>query len=316
MENEADTIKTTAAEEVTEVQPAQAAEPQKPKKLKRHFWLWPLLIGLALTYAGQIIGYYRVLTFMTSPVLSASWKFTAQYALFMGIVVLTLTYCYFFDKSLFHAFMPAKKGGLKGNTFKEFALGIGIGFLMNGGCIFLAWLHGDLHFAMNAFDPIYLIVTFLCVCIQSSAEEMVTRGYIYHAHADRYPIWFAIAANSILFGCLHLGNSGITVMSFLQIVFCGVAFSLLVYARKSLWMAYAVHTMWNFTQSILFGLPNSGIVSEGSLLKLEAASGSAMFYDTAFGIEGSIMSVIAELLLCAWAIWIVIRDKKRAAAQA
>ncbi|MBP5262276.1 MAG: CPBP family intramembrane metalloprotease [Clostridiales bacterium] len=279
------------------------------KKLKRHFWLWPLLIGLGLTVAGQIAGLIMAIP-LNLLVKDPMWQFSIQYAEFIGIVIVVLVFCVLFEKPVFRLFFPAGKGGLKGNTLKELLLGIGIGFLMNGGCIFLAWLHGDLHFSVGRFLPVYLIVTFFCVMIQSSAEEMVTRGYIYHAHAERYPAWVAIFGNSLLFGILHLGNEGITVLSFLQIFFCGVAFSLVIYSRQSLWMAYGIHTMWNFTQSILFGLANSGIVSEGSFLHLEAASGS-FFYDTGFGIEGGAMSVIAELLLCGWCIYLIFRNKKK-----
>jgi hypothetical protein len=56
-------------------------------------------------------------------------------------------------------------------------------------------------------------------------------------------------------------------------------------------MCIAVHTAWNFTQNFLFGLPNSGIVSESSFLHLEAAKDS-LFYDVVFGIEGTLSSVI------------------------
>lgn len=283
---------------------------QKPRKLARHFWPWPLLIGIGIVLAGQMLGLFITAPFRVMMELPPMWMFTVQYFSTIGTVIVVWAYCVFFDRSILKSFKPASKDGLKGNKISEFLIGLVIGFVMNGGCILAAWLHGDLHFSVGKFLPIYLIVTFVCVCIQSSSEEMVCRGYIYHAHIDRYPAWVAIISNSLLFGALHLLNPGITVISFLQIAICGLAFSLIVYARKSLWMAYAIHTAWNFTQSILFGLPNSGIVSEGSFLHLEAASGS-FWYDPAFGIEGTIPSVIMELLLCAWAIWCIKRNKDK-----
>ena len=51
----------------------------------------------------------------------------------------------------------------------------------------------------------------------------------------------------------------------------------------------AAHTAWNYTQNIIFGLPNSGIVSSYSVFKLDAASArDGLFYSTSFGVEGSI----------------------------
>ena len=54
-----------------------------------------------------------------------------------------------------------------------------------------------------------------------------------------------------------------------------------------------MHTGWNFTQSILFGLPNSGVVSAYSVFRLDAASArDGFFYTVNFGVEGSLGSVI------------------------
>ena len=53
--------------------------------------------------------------------------------------------------------------------------------------------------------------------------------------------------------------------------------SLMVYYMDSLWCAFAVHTAWNFTQNILFGLPNSGINVPYSVFKLNAATARDSF---------------------------------------
>ena len=286
----------------------------KPKKLKRHFWLWPLLIGFALTILGQIIGDVTIIPFEYIFDIPDMWQFSLMYLSFYGIILVVLGFCALCERPIFKTFLPAGKGGLKNNTVKDFFIGVLFGFIMNGGCIFIAWLHGDLHFSIGEFLPVYFIVTFICVTIQSSAEEMITRGYIYQAHAERYPVWFALIGNSLLFGALHLGNEGITVISFVELFASGFALSLAVYARKSIWFAYGCHAMWNFTQSIIFGLPNSGIVSRGSFLHLEAASGS-FCYDPVFGVEGTIFSVLSEFLVIGWCIWLIMKDKKKKSAE-
>ena len=284
---------------------------EKPgkKKKKRHFIVWVLLIAFALMLLGQLLGgllcapLYRLF-----PNMPGMWAFSLMYFSVVGIVLLVLIYVALADKELKPIFRSARRGGIRGNTLRNFGMGVLIGFLMNGACILVAWLHGDLHFSVGRFYPVYLIVTFLCVTIQSGAEEMITRGYIYGALRERYPVWVAVAANALLFGVLHLANPGVTVISILSIVLIGVGLSLVMLWRESLWMAIAIHTMWNYTQSILFGLPNSGIVSEGSFLHLEAARGS-LLYDAAFGVEGALPAIIVELVLCL-GLWIY--AKKRA----
>ena len=95
--------------------------------------------------------------------------------------------------------------------------------------------------------------------------------------------------NALVFSALHALNPGVTMMGLLQVFEIGLLFSLIVYFYDSLWTVIWAHTAWNFSQSIVFGLPNSGIVSKYSVFKLDAASArDGLFYSTSFGVEGSI----------------------------
>ena len=273
-----------------------------PGRKKRHFIVWVLLIAFAIFALGSILG--TVFVAPVSMLLSdagPSVLFLLQYLVFIGIDILIVVYCALFDKEIFRSFLSARRGGMRGNTGRHFALGLLIGFVMNGACILAAWLHGDLDFSVGAFQLVYLFAALVFVCVQSGAEELICRGYILGALRERYPLWVAIAANALGFAAAHLTNPGITVLAFLEIVLIGAAFSLLVCCLDSLWMAIAVHTAWNFTQNFLFGLPNSGIVSQGSFLHLEAAKGS-IFYDPVFGVEGAVTALIVSAALGVWAV--------------
>ena len=109
----------------------------------------------------------------------------------------------------------------------------------------------------------------------------------------------AIVGNSLLFALLHLANHGVTILSVLNIFLVGILFSLMVYYMDSLWCAFAVHTAWNFTQNILFGLPNSGINVPYSVFKLNAGTARDSFaYNVGFGIEGTVFADIVLLAAC------------------
>ena len=98
---------------------------------------------------------------------------------------------------------------------------------------------------------------------------------------------------------LHLANYGVTVLSVLNIFLVGILFSLMVYYMDSLWCAFAVHTAWNFTQNIHFGLPNSGINVPYSVFKLDAATARDSFaYNVGFGIEGTFFADLVLLADC------------------
>ena len=63
-------------------------------------------------------------------------------------------------------------------------------------------------------------------------------------------------------------------------------------------MVMGLHTMWNFTQNFVFGLPNSGLVSQVSIFRLDVANGiSNHMYNYEFGIEGAIPALVLDCLL-------------------
>lgn len=63
-----------------------------------------------------------------------------------------------------------------------------------------------------------------------------------------------------------------------------------------------MHTAWNFTQNLLFGLPNSGLVSESSFLYL-TESNNSLIYAATFGVEGGIVVLVIEVIWIAAMIW-------------
>jgi hypothetical protein len=64
-------------------------------------------------------------------------------------------------------------------------------------------------------------------------------------------------------------------------------------ATRKLWLPIGLHIAWNFTQGGLFGLPVSGISTPGLLGS--HLSGPAVFSGGAFGVEGSLITVLASL---------------------
>ena len=137
------------------------------------------------------------------------------------------------------------------------------------------------------------------------------RVYAYQKLRRRYrhPL-VAVIGNGVVFALMHAFNPGFTLIAASQIFLIAVIFSLLVYYYDSVWMAFAFHAGWNYSQSIIFGLPNSGIVSAYSLFNLEAASArDGLFYNVNFGVEGSIGSSIILLMVLA-AIILMNRGKK------
>lgn len=198
----------------------------------------------------------------------------------------------------------------KGNNMKAILIGALLGFGCNAFCIFMSMLNGDLYVRFDRFEVLPLLLILLAVLIQSGAEELLSRSYLYQKLRRRYrhPA-IAIIGNAAFFMLLHLSNAGVTLLGLLQIFTVGVVFSLIVYYYDSLWCAIMFHTFWNYTQNIIFGLPNSGLVALYSLCKLEAASArNGFFYNVNFGVEGSIGALIVLMIV---GVIIIITGMKR-----
>ena len=219
---------------------------------------------------------------------AGSVEFLMQYFDFFGIwIVFMIVITLFKDnRPMWKAFFYNGHG----NNLKAILAGILLGFGMNGFCILMSCINGDIKLAFNEFRPAVFFIFLFCVMIQSGAEEIVDRCYLYQKLRRRYrwPV-IAVLVNALIFMSLHMGNPGVTKLGLLQVFLIGVLFSLIVYYWDSLWTVIWAHTAWNFSQSIVFGLPNSGIVSSYSVFKLEAASArDGIFYNTSFGVEGSL----------------------------
>ena len=197
------------------------------------------------------------------------------------------------------------------NTWRLLGLGLLLGFLTNFACILCSMLHGDVKFVSDftAKGIPLMLFALLAVFVQSTAEELWCRGFMYERINVHYPLWVAILANGILFGLLHVFNDGVTVLAIADIIICGLSYSLLRWYTGSIWTCMGIHTAWNFTQNFLFGLPNSGLVSETSVFTLDAVNGTSnLIYDYAFGVEGALPAVLVDLLLGVVIILLAKRD--------
>lgn len=258
----------------------------------------PLLyvITMILIVIGQALG--MVLEFIPFMTGSDVMVTATLYFEFIGIWVLTILYLRLTPKS--KPILKAIGRTASGNTWLGLLIGTVIGFGLNALCILAAWLHRDISLYYDSFQPLYLILIFVAVFIQSSAEELLCRGFLYQRLMRSYgkPV-VAIVVNSLFFALMHLMNDGVTVLSLLNIFVVGILFSLMVYYMDSLWCAMAAHAAWNFTQNILFGLPNSGIVVPYSVFRLEASTARNSFaYNVGFGIEGTLLADAVLILAC------------------
>lgn len=291
------------------------------KKL-RHNIVWIALLTFGLLSAGEmLIGWAFPISFMPFG-LAFSVTFN-QYFAFISIWLSVVAWCVIFPKNRYilgklKYARPERqtRRWLYGNTGRTLLIGLLIGFLTNGLCAAVAMLNGDIQIAFLQFDPLAAIVMFLAVFIQSSAEEVLCRGFMLERLREDFDHpWYAVIVVALFFGAIHLGNAGIGVMAFIDLVLFGILSGMMVICFDSLWMAMAYHAAWNYMQAIVLGLPNSGNVAVYSFYTLDMGTARNSFaYDTAFGIEGTVLSILLMALTCVGIWWLRRRRSEVASA--
>ena len=144
-----------------------------------------------------------------------------------------------------------------------------------------------------------IIIVFIAVMIQCGSEELLYRGYYFQRLRKGYKSpAFAILINPVIFLLAHVFNPGVKVIALVNIYLVGVVMSLMLYYFDSFWLVIAFHTAWNFSQNIIFGLPNSGIIQGFSIGKLDTdTASSSFFYDVDFGVEATGFTTVLLVVL-------------------
>ena len=273
---------------------------------------WACVLGYGLFAIGQLLMFIVLLIIgRAAGFASDVWNTAIMYFAFFGVWIA------FFLNALLRKNRPLFKAygtGLSGNRIPELLIGLLLGFGMNGLLILFAMLHGDVHLYFDRFEIVPFFILLLAVFIQSAAEEIMCRGFIYQRVLRTYRGKFllAVLVNGIFFGLIHMTNDGATPIAIIDIIICGIQYSAMVYYFDSLWMAMGAHAGWNFTQSILAGLPNSGNVFPYSIFRLDAATAAnSFFYDVGFGVEGTIPAVLMEIAVTAAIILMGRKMKKK-----
>ncbi|MBE6019574.1 MAG: CPBP family intramembrane metalloprotease [Clostridiales bacterium] len=282
----------------------------RPCRKASDFFILAALLSLVLVIIGEIIA-IAVFNGLDVDARLIKWSGSDSVGTFLGMYLYTFGVWIAFllmagifkgNRPMLKAIAPNKRL----NNLGGILLGIGLGFGTNGFCVLMSWLTGDIKLSYNGLNWKLLIAFLICVFIQSSSEEVADRVYLYQKLRRRYrsPL-VAILVNSVIFMAMHMGNPGFTMIAGSQIFLVAIIFSLFVYYYDGVWVAFWFHTAWNYTQNIIFGLPNSGIVSEYSIFRLEAASArNGLFYNVDFGVEGSIGSSLVLLLVIAVMVFI------------
>jgi uncharacterized protein len=126
-------------------------------------------------------------------------------------------------------------------------------------------------------------------------EEFLFRGYAQFTLATGIGFWPAATALSAAFGAIHLHNSGEDKIGALSVFVIGMFFCLTLRRTGNLWFAVGLHAAFDWGETFLFSVPDSGLVAPGHLLN-STFHGSTWLTGGTVGPEGSVMAFVVIAL--------------------
>ncbi len=144
-------------------------------------------------------------------------------------------------------------------------------------------------------------------------EEYLSRGYLLYTlarglttmyrrafpaeNSATWGFWTAAVVISLLFGLVHTANPGESPLGLLAASLVSMVFCLSLWRTGSLWWAIGFHASWDWSESFLYGVADSGRTSQHHLLDSHPL-GKPILSGGATGPEGSIFVLAVLALIC------------------
>ncbi|MBK1813114.1 CPBP family intramembrane metalloprotease [Clostridium sp. YIM B02505] len=148
----------------------------------------------------------------------------------------------------------------------------------------------------TSFSPLLFILIVISWMVQSSAEEIAIRGWLIPSLGNKSTPFTSIVITSIIFGILHLFTSGVTILSFINLILSGAFFALIAIYYNNIWGVLGLHFMWNLTLGNIFGFPVSGFYGYGESILLTEATSASFLTGGTFGPEGGFIATVIVLI--------------------
>jgi uncharacterized protein len=173
--------------------------------------------------------------------------------------------------------------GIVAITVLMLAIGVGGDFSLGR-----VALHGARILKFAAFwGAFFLVVGFF--------EEFLLRGYTQFTLTQGIGFWPAAMLLSTVFAALHFWNPGETWVGLLAVAVIGLFFCLTLRRTGNLWFAVGFHASWDWGESYLYSVPDSGGMVTGHLMR-SSFHGSRWLTGGSVGPEGSVLLFVVIAL--------------------
>ena len=219
------------------------------------------------------------------------------YTILKYLQAIVYFFLFLYAYSLYTRFVEKRKAFeiSSGGSVREF----GVGFLIALGLIgFMVALMSILgYYKVEAFNSAKIIADqFVHFSMGSFIEELVFRVILFRLIEELMGSWWSLVIVSLLFGFAHIGNANATVWTSIAIMISDVLLIAAFMYTRRLWMVWGIHMSWNFFQTAIFGMPNSGETYKKTFIKA-SVNGPEWITGGSFGIEASYVAIFITLIV-------------------
>jgi uncharacterized protein len=132
-------------------------------------------------------------------------------------------------------------------------------------------------------------------CLVGLSEEFSFRGYAQFTLSQGMGFWPAAVLLSLAFGWVHKDNPGETWVGLLGVVLTGLFWCFTLRRTGSLWFAVGMHAAFDFGETFLYSVPDSGYLFPGHLSNA-VLSGPAWLAGGSAGPEASVFDFLVLLI--------------------
>jgi len=273
---------------------------------------WSVLIFLAIVVVlsalgGTLVGHFFPVEDMH--VVSPDTQILREAAVVLGLFIATWVMSKIEKR-------PVLSYGLTDSRMvRRFFFGLAVGLLSISALVGALWTTHLLVFdgrvlsgaAIWKYAALWAVLDLLVAFF----EEGLFRGYLLYTLTRGLNFWWAALITSVLFGAAHGHNAGESPMGLITAALGGLVFCLSLWLTGSLWFAIGMHTGMNWAEAYLYGVIDSGSVSQGRLLESHPV-GAPIWSGGTTGPEGSVFAllVLGGMATAIWLTW----GRNRAAA--
>ena len=168
--------------------------------------------------------------------------------------------------------------------------GLGAGIGLMSAVVGVLWLFGSYHVTGSRTDVPWVTEFLIFGLGAGISEEVIFRGGLFRLFEEGAGTGWALAVSSLFFGIGHVFNPGASTIDSVAIaVEAGLLLGLVYHVTGSLWPGIGMHIAWNTMESMVFGVPVSGMSASGWLISHR--TGPVWLTGGAFGVEASAVAL-------------------------